>query len=336
MIELEGVSSSASAREARHLVLSEITLRINSGQIFGIVDRDGASAAALARLLSFVELPTSGNVYVFGEEVTARGQANLRRLRRLVGVVLCRADWLHAQTAAESIAWPLRMAGWHDADVRLRVQEVLQQLGLEAEADTLSSALSPASQCAVAVGRAIAGRPKFLLCNDITVGLDSAGRHQVLSLIDDINRELGLTVLLMTREIGVLRRVCDQVAVLEGGEVVECGAAADVFLHPRHAVTRALLSESARRDIRKLAVDPRTQGSRVVRLTFTGQMSFGSHLPDLARDAGEGFSILGGRIDRIRRTPYGELMLAYSGDNVDRAVELLAKRGASNIEVLHH
>jgi len=317
-------------------VLSEVTLRINSGQIFGMVDRDGASTAALARLLSFVELPASGNVYVFGEEVTARGRAHLRRLRPLVGAVLCRTDWLHAHTAAESIAWPLRMAGWHDADVRLRVREVLQQLGLEAQGDTLASALSPASQCALAIGRAIAGRPKFLLCNEITAGLDPTGRQHVLSLIDDINRELGLTVLLMTREIAVLRQVCDHVAVFERGEVVECGPAADVFLQPRHAATRALLRESARHDIRKLVVDPRTQGSRVVRLTFTGQMSFGPHLQDLAREEGEGFAILGGRIDRVRRTPYGELMLAYSGDNVDRAVELLAKRGASNIEVLHH
>ena len=211
-----------------------------------------------------------------------------------------------------------------------RVAQLLARVGLSEHAHKYPAQLSGGQKQRVGIARALATEPKILLCDEATSALDPQTTAQVLQLLAEINRELKLTIVLITHEMDVIRRVCDRVAVMDGGAIVEQGAVADVFLHPQHPTTRRFVLEAEHVDEGEQRDDFAHVPGRILRLTFRGEATYAPLLGQVARDTGVDYSILAGRIDRIRDTPYGQLTLALTGGDLDAA---LARLDAADVHV---
>jgi D-methionine transport system ATP-binding protein len=215
---------------------------------------------------------------------------------------------------------PLTLAGdMSRAQIDQRVAELLARVGLSDHAKKYPAQLSGGQKQRVGIARALATKPKILLCDEATSALDPQTTASVLQLLAEINRELKLTIVLITHEMDVIRRVCDQVAVMDAGVIVEQGAVADVFLHPKHPTTRRFVQEDEQVDENDQNSDFAHVQGRIVRLTFQGEATYAPLLGTVARETGVDYSILAGRIDRIKDTPYGQLTLAITGGDMDAA-----------------
>ncbi|MGH6998018.1 MAG: methionine ABC transporter ATP-binding protein, partial [Phenylobacterium sp.] len=279
----------------------------------------GAGKSTLIRLINGLERPSGGKVVTDGEDVGALDAGALRNLRRRVGMIFQHFNLLSSKTVAQNVAYPLKVAGVPSAQIGPKVAELLARVGLSDHAAKYPAQLSGGQKQRVGIARALANGPKILLCDEATSALDPQTTEQILDLLSELNRELGLTIVLITHEMEVIRRVCHRVAVLDAGLVVESGEVAEVFLHPRHAVTRALVADAA--GLGAAA----TPGA--LRLTFRGQATYEPILGRIARDTGVDYSILAGRIDRIRDEPYGQLLVSLVGGDVAAARQRLSAAG---------
>ena len=308
--------------------VARTTLSIEDGEIYGIIGRSGAGKSTLVRLITLLERPTAGRVVIDGEDVTALDAAGLRRLRQRVGMIFQHFNLLSSKTVADNVAFPLKISGTRSRDeIRKRVLELLDRVGLREQADKYPNQLSGGQKQRVGIARALATDPKILLCDEATSALDPETTQSVLQLLAEINRELGLTIVLITHEMDVIRRICDKVAVLDRGQVVESGNAADVFLHPQHTTTRRFVQETEHVDENEQYADFAQVPGRIVRMTFRGESTYDPVLVQVARSTGMDFSILSGRIDRIKDTPYGQMILALSGGDQDAALRQIAEFG---------
>ncbi|VXC18599.1 DL-methionine transporter subunit; ATP-binding component of ABC superfamily [Luteimonas sp. 9C] len=326
MIHFEGIHKSYSAAGRETVALHLLDLTIEAGEVFGIVGHSGAGKSTLLRLINGLETPSGGRLTVDGQRLDTLDGAGLRTLRRRVGMIFQHFNLLSAKTVLDNIAFPLRLAGVSKSQAHARAQELLVRVGLEAHRDKYPAQLSGGQKQRVGVARALATEPKILLCDEATSALDPQTTASVLQLLDGINRELGLTIVLITHEMDVVRRVCDRVAVLDAGHLVESGPVTDVFLHPQHPTTRRFVAESEDDDGAQHDDIAHVEG-RLLRLTFTGDATWQPLLGRVARETGIDYTILSGRIDRIKRLPYGQLTLAVTGDRVDEAARSFAAAG---------
>uniref|UniRef100_UPI00210F024A methionine ABC transporter ATP-binding protein n=1 Tax=Chitinolyticbacter albus TaxID=2961951 RepID=UPI00210F024A len=314
--------------------LAGINLEIAAGEIFGIIGHSGAGKSTLVRLINLLERPSSGEVRVDGIDITALAQAPLREVRRDIGMIFQHFNLLSSKTVADNVAFPLKLAGTRDAaTIKARVAELLARVGLTEHADKYPAQLSGGQKQRVGIARALATSPKILLCDEATSALDPQTTRSVLRLLAEINRELGLTIVIITHEMDVVRTVCDRVAVLDAGQVVEVGPVSEVFLHPQHPTTRRFVLEAEHVDETEQVDDYAHVPGRVVRLTFTGEATYEPVLGAVARETGVDFSILAGRIDRIKDVPYGQLTVAFTGGDIDAALAQLAARELTVEEV---
>lgn len=315
--------------------LQPFNLDIADGEVFGIIGLSGAGKSTLIRLINLLERPSGGSILINDIEMTALAEPALRAQRRKIGMIFQHFNLLASQTVADNVAFPLRLAGERNADaLRQRVDELIARVGLTAHADKYPSQLSGGQKQRVGIARALANRPSILLCDEATSALDPQTTASVLELLAEINRELKLTIVLITHEMDVVRRVCDRVAVLDAGVIVERGAVADVFLHPQHPTTRRFVNEALPEEAAsELAPFAQVPG-RILRLSFRGDTTLTPALGRVARETGIDFNILAGRIDRIKNLPYGQLTLAMQGEHVDTALTALHEAGIE-IEELH-
>ncbi|MGU0727232.1 methionine ABC transporter ATP-binding protein [Pseudomonas aeruginosa] len=305
-------------------VLSDVDLAIEPGQIVTLIGPNGAGKSTLLRLINRLEEPSGGRILVEGEDVTALDAEGLRRFRQRVGMIFQHFNLLSSKTVADNIAMPLRLAGgFSRAEVDARVSELLARVGLSDHARKYPAQLSGGQKQRVGIARALACRPSILLCDEATSALDPQTTASVLQLLAEINRELKLTIVLITHEMDVIRRVCDQVAVMDGGAIVEQGDVADVFLHPQHPTTRRFVFEAERVDEDERHDDFAHVPGLILRLTFRGEATYAPLLGTVARQTGVDYSILSGRIDRIKDTPYGQLTLALVGGDLEAAMSQL-------------
>ncbi len=323
MIRLEGVTRRYSSAGGTRTALDAVDLAIGHGEIFGVVGRSGAGKSTLIRTINRLEMPDEGRVIVDGQDITAMNPTELRAARRRIGMIFQHFNLLNSRTIAENVAFPLKLEGRPEAEVRARVAELLDQLGLAEHARKHPAQLSGGQKQRVGIARALACGPSVLLCDEATSALDPETTEDILTLLDGLNRDLGLTIVLITHQMEVVRRVCDRVAVLKDGRLVEQGATADVFLHPQHPVTRAMLAEGE--EAFDASVVP--VGARLARLTFRGPSTYEPELSRVARSAGVDYSILSGRISRIRGEPYGQMVVAFTGGDAEAALSQLSSRG---------
>ncbi|HEY9235522.1 MAG TPA: ATP-binding cassette domain-containing protein, partial [Phenylobacterium sp.] len=225
--------------------LRDVSLDIAASEVFGVIGQSGAGKSTLIRLINGLERPTAGRVVTDGEDIAALDAAGLRSLRRRVGMIFQHFNLLASKTVAANVAFPLKIAGVPPREIDGRVSELLARVGLADHAGKYPAQLSGGQKQRVGIARALASGPRVLLCDEATSALDPQTTEQILELLAQLNRELGLTIVLITHEMEVIRRVCHRVAVLDAGQVVESGEVAEVFLHPRHPVTRRLVADAA-------------------------------------------------------------------------------------------
>lgn len=291
--------------------LDDIDLQIHRGEIFGIIGRSGAGKSSLLRLINRLENPSSGQVLINGQDIARLSPAQLRPLRRQVAMIFQHFNLLATRTVAENIELPLQMAGVPAAQRAGRVDELLQLVGLGERRDAYPAQLSGGQKQRVGIARALVLEPQILLCDEATSALDPESTQAILHLLRDINRRLGLTIVLITHEMEVIRDLCHRVAVLERGRVVEQGEVWRVFGDPRHEVSRLLLAPSSHQE----AIE--TEGEQVLDLHYTGERGLE---PDLAAltEALPGLRLLQGGVERIQGRALGRLRVAVAGGDLER------------------
>lgn len=334
MIEFQRVHKAYKVGTREITALEPCDLHIMPGQIFGLIGHSGAGKSTLLRLINRLEEPSSGRILVDGEDVTALSAKGLRQFRQKLGMIFQHFNLLSSKTVAENVAMPLKLAGKLPShEIRARVSLLLERVGLSDHANKYPAQLSGGQKQRVGIARALATSPKILLCDEATSALDPQTTAQVLQLLNELNKELQLTIVLITHEMDVIRRICDQVAVMDGGKIVETGRVADVFLHPQHPTTQRFVYEAEQLDAQELESDFKRVAGLIVRLTFKGEATYAPLLGQVARETGVDYSILGGRIDHIRDTPYGQLTLALVGGDAEAAIAKL-KTAQVTVEVL--
>jgi len=328
-IELIDLAKTYATPAGETAAVRGVSLRVAPGEVFGIIGESGAGKSTLIRLINLLERPTAGQVLVDGEDIVALAADDLRRLRRRVGMIFQHFNLLSSKTVAQNIAFPLRLEGRITAaQIRVRVAQLLARVGLSDLAGSYPAQLSGGQKQRVGIARALACGPNVLLCDEATSALDPETTGQVLDLLAELNRDLGLTIILITHEMDVVRRICDRVAVLDRGCVVEQGEVVEVFLNAEHPVTRRLLREHV-----PDAAPALTQGARRVRLTWRGAVSQTPFLSRIAREQRVDFNLEGGRIAQIKGEPYGQLTLTLSGANLEGALAGFAAAGIRIREV---
>lgn len=292
--------------------LAGVDLHIRKGEVFGIIGRSGAGKSTLIRMLNLLERPTEGTVQVDGQDITAFSDAQLRTYRHSVGMVFQHFNLLRSRTVLDNVCFPLRLTGL-TRDARIaRAREVLALVGLSDHLNKYPGQLSGGQQQRVGIARALANRPRLLLCDEATSALDPETTQSILSLLGDINQRLGLTIVLITHSMDVIRAVCDRVAVIEAGRIVEFGDVIEVFLHPQHDATQSLLSESGVDAQGWRAMADGLEG-RLLRLSFRGENTSQPVLSRISRELLLDLSILQGSVGRIKDVPVGQLVIAARG-----------------------
>ena len=300
------------------LALDGVSLGVASGEIFGIVGRSGAGKSTLIRCVNFLERPDAGQVTVLGQDLAALDEAGLRAARRGIGMVFQHFNLHTRRTVAENIAFPLEIAGLSRAEIRARVAEILPLVGLEAKRDAYPAQLSGGQKQRVGIAPALASRPKILLCDEATSALDPETTAEILELIRGLRDRLELTVLLITHEMGVVKAICDQVAVMEAGRIIEQGRVFDVFTRPEQATTRRFVAEVIGHAVPPSTIarlpPPRAEEiRRLAQVVFAGPHSTRAVVSEASRDFGVDINIVSGRVDEIAGEPFGVMALAAYG-----------------------
>ena len=336
MIDIEHVSKHYVVDHNAIPAITGINLRIEKGEIFGIIGASGAGKSTLIRTLNLLERPDSGRILVDGSDITAFSKTELLSYRRKAGMIFQHFNLIGAKTVAENIRFPLKLTGEYSAvEIEARVSELLELVELVEHRDKYPAQLSGGQKQRVGIARALANHPKLLLCDEATSALDPQTTQAILRLLRDINQRFGLTIVLITHEIDVIRAICDRVAVLDKGLMVEHGQVAEILLHPQHAVTRAMVRESSHHE------DSATLGASfglpgpLLRLTFLGATTYQPVLERVATALEVSFNILEGVIGRIKDTPYGQLTVQVIDSKNDLArVEAAFEQQSIHCEVL--
>ncbi|WP_338640539.1 methionine ABC transporter ATP-binding protein [Burkholderia pyrrocinia] len=337
-VSLEQVGKVFATPRGQAAALRDVTLDVRRGEVFGIIGRSGAGKSTLLRLVNGLERPSSGRVRVRvqGVDVGALDEDGLVVLRRRTGMVFQHFNLLSAKTVLENVALPLKIAGVPKAERVRKVEALLELVGLTAKRDAYPASLSGGQKQRVGIARALVHDPEVLLCDEATSALDPETTQSILALLADINRRLGLTIVLITHEMEVIRAVCDTVAVIEQGEVVETGPVWRVFGDPRHGATRALLSTLVHDLPAELAarVQPLPEqaalpdGAQVVLdVRYTGESGGEPDVGALAAALGGSVRFLHGGIERIQGRAQGRLVIAAS-PRVDEVGHSSARGGA--------
>ncbi|MCA1394859.1 methionine ABC transporter ATP-binding protein [Bradyrhizobium sp. BRP56] len=320
MIRFEAVSKVYPAYRDKPSVhaLQAIDFAIPRGSITGVIGRSGAGKSSLVRLINGLEKPSSGRVVVDNSEISALAGRELRLAQRSIGMIFQHFNLLSSRTAADNIALPLEIAGWSRADIAVRVAELLELVGIADKYDRYPSELSGGQKQRIGIARALATRPNVLLSDEATSALDPQTTRAILDLLANINRELGVTIVLITHEMSVVRQLAKEVAVIDGGQVVERGHVAEIFTHPRHPVTQAFLSEVIGDSVpvslaSRLSPQPVAGGQVVLRVQVRGTEAGDTVVARLSRELSHDVALLSARIDEIGSRHVGSLILGIPG-----------------------
>lgn len=335
MIELKGITKTYGGKKTTTTALSGLNLTIGKGEIFGVIGHSGAGKSTLIRCINLLERPTEGEVWVNGIELTQLGKRELQQQRRKIGMIFQHFNLLSSATVYDNIAFPLTLIGTPKAAIAEKVNELLVLVGLEEHQSKYPSQLSGGQKQRVGIARALASDPDVLLCDEATSALDPQTTDSILKLLLDINQKFGLTILLITHEMHVIQSICDRVAVIHQGGIVEEGPVTEVFLKPKHPVTREFINREGEEGIKLASSVSHPEWTRLVKITFLGAKTYESVLSQVVRETGVNFAILQGTISTIKDVPYGQLTVSFEGADadVDRTLALLKERDL-DVEVL--
>ncbi len=339
MIHIQNLSKTYATPHGRFEALRGINLQIEQGEVFGIIGPSGAGKSTLVQCINLLERPDQGSIRIGDQVLTGLSEAQLRGQRRRIGMVFQGFNLLSRRTVYGNVALPLEIAGVASQEIPAKVERLLALVGLEHLRDRYPSQISGGQKQRVGIARALANDPDVLLSDEATSALDPETTHNILGLLRDINRKTGVTVVMITHQMEVVREICDRVAVLSHGQVVEVGRTQDVFASPQHDVTRAMVSAATaselsegtlaavRERIAELGRSHPEQVVRLWRLSLTGKDAGGALISDLAREHALDISLVQARVDDIQGVAVGTVFVLAQGaaSAVQQALAVLAR-----------
>ena len=334
MIELQHIDKIYHTSSGDLHALKDINLTINEGEIFGIIGLSGAGKSTLVRCINMLERPTSGKVIVDGQEMTALGEEQLRKARQNIGMIFQHFNLLSSRTVFGNIAFPLEIQGLDKAAIQKKVEPLLDLVGLKDRADHYPSQLSGGQKQRVGIARALASDPKVLLCDEATSALYPQTTESILNLLRDINKRLHITIVMITHQMNVVKEICDRVAVIENGEIIEQGSMVDIFTNPQKATTREFVASIQHNDlpdfVRKLDIhkDYKAGDKALVSLSFIGDSAGEPIVSVLIKEYDTNVNILTANIENLQDTPFGTLLIEVEGDeaHLKKALDYLHER----------
>lgn len=339
MISIEGLSKNFTSNKKRITAVDDLTLNIQEGEIFGVIGYSGAGKSTFVRLLNRLEEPSTGQIIIDQQEITALNAKQLRLARQEIGMIFQHFNLLWSRTVMDNISFPLEIAGVPKAEREERVLELIDLVGLSERKNAYPSQLSGGQKQRVGIARALANNPKVLLCDEATSALDPETTNAILDLLVDINKKLGLTIILITHEMHVIRKICNRVAVMESGKVVEQGDVLDVFLHPKQHVTKRFVEQvmgvNEEDDGIADLISTSEQG-QIIRLHFIGETTNQALISQVAKRFAIDINILQGKITQTQRGAYGTLFVQVEGVNeeVNKAVKFIQDETSVEVEVI--
>ena len=327
MIELQHVSKTFETAGGRVDALKDVSLTIASGDIYGIIGMSGAGKSTLVRCINMLERPTEGRVIVNGQQLDAMTPAQLRAARREITMIFQRFNLLMQRTCLRNVCFPMELAGVKKSEAEQRARELLELVGLPDKADAYPAQLSGGQQQRIAIARALATHPKVLLCDEATSALDPNTTRQILELIRDINKQLNITVVVITHQMSVVKEICSHVAILDEGQVAEAGLVGTVFAAPKSAAGRRLVFPGG---ADAQVYDP--AGEKLVRLVFKDSKT--TSIPLIARLAAEEgilCNVISASTQKLSEKVYGSMMLGIPSSQFDKAVAFI--HNVANVQV---
>jgi len=334
MIKFEDVSITFSAGKATVQAVRNVSFTVHKGEIFGIVGTSGAGKSTLLRTVNLLEKPNGGKVIVDGVDITVLDKPSLRKARQKIGMIFQHYNLIHTKTVYENVAFPMRISGRSTSEISKRVPELLEEVGLSDKVYIYPGQLSGGQKQRVGIARALANDSHLLLCDEPTSALDLESTKSILELIRIVNKKYGITVLLISHEMDVIKSICDRVAVMSEGEVVELNDVYSIFSNPRHEITKQLVRHSLNVEIPDGILGD--TGGKIVKVLYRGNSALNPILSNAIRKYQVDMNILHGRIEYIDNQPMGVLLVHINGENNDVASLIhYLKENTAAAEVIH-
>lgn len=308
--------------------LKDVSVEINKGEIFGVIGYSGAGKSTLIRCVNLLERPTGGKVFVDDVDILSLAKKDLQKLRRKIGMIFQGYNLLATANVYDNVAIPLKLEGVPKQEIKVRTEKYLEIVGLIDRSRAFPSQLSGGQKQRVAIARALAHEPEVLLSDEATSALDPNTTDSILELLLKVNKELGITIFLITHELNVIQRICDRVAVMEKGRIIETGSVVDIFTKPKEAMTKQFVRSESRFSIPPKIFKDLLATGKLVNLTFLGESAKDPALATLARQYDVLPSIIAGGIDQLKDQSIGNLLVHIKGesDKIDAAIGFLKAR----------
>ena len=334
MIELQSIVKDFNVKGGNVHAVRDVSIKIDDGEIFGIIGFSGAGKSTLVRCINLLEKPTSGKVIIDGRDLTAMDEKQLREERKKIGMIFQHFNLMRARTVYGNIAFPLKKSGLSKEEKDKKIMSLLNLVGLEDKKDAYPSQLSGGQKQRVAIARALANDPKVLLCDEATSALDPQTTKSILHLLKQVNETLGITIVVITHEMAVVKDICDRVAIMELGRVVEEGTTEDVFVHPKEKVTRDFIGTASNVDKIYELIDQGNdltkleKGEKMVMLTYSANNAGTPVISYLAEAFNVTANIIYGNIDILKGKTIGKLVVTLSGEpeNLEKALAYIKEQ----------
>ena len=341
MIRFENVSKTFRGNGKQVEAVKEVSLHIKKGEIFGIIGYSGAGKSTLVRCINLLERPDRGRIWIGDTEITTLKGKSLRKQRRKIGMIFQQFHLFASRNVYENVAYPLKHQGLTGQEIKKRVEELLNLVGLEDKVSAYPSQLSGGQKQRAAIARALANEPDILLCDEATSALDPKTTTAILRLLQEVNRKLGVTIVVITHEMQVVKEICGRVAVMEGGSVVEEGEVFDIFSNPHEKITGDFVNNASNLSRiytyleEKAEITRLNKGECILRLHYLHKNTSEALVSQISRDFSLNVNIIFGNIELIGENPIGGLVaiVSGSGENIRRAVDFLREKKVG-VEVL--
>ena len=339
MIKLDHITQTYKTPEGREFkALNDVSIEIRPGEIFGIIGRSGAGKSTLVRCINLLNRPSEGTVTVDGKNLTELSEDELRESRRSIGMIFQHFNLLSSRTVYDNVALPLELVGTPKNVIREKVEPLLKLVGLTEHAHKYPSQLSGGQKQRVGIARALTNDPKVLLSDEATSALDPETTVATLALLKRINKELGLTIVMITHEMQVVKQICERVVVMNYGKIVEQGTVVDIFMSPQHETTKALIGNVMARDMPASILDrfrkarenhPNSDAVYLLRLAFSGNEVTRPVISECSRRFNLDFNILRGTVDDVQGQTLGSLTVLIEAESsvFIEAVNFLRENG---------
>ncbi|MEK5382168.1 methionine ABC transporter ATP-binding protein [Niallia sp. FSL W8-0635] len=337
MIEFQKIAKTFKLGSRKVNAVKNVSISIDQGEIFGIIGFSGAGKSTLLRLVNLLETPTTGNIQVQGVDIASLSPKEIRKLRRRIGMIFQNFNLFSSRTVAGNVAYPLKLAGLPKKEIKEKVTELLQFVGLSDKADDYPEQLSGGQKQRVGIARALATSPDILICDEATSALDPDTTGEILRLLKKVNKDLGITILLITHEMHVIQEICDRVAVMENGEVIEAGSVFEVFTNPNHPTTqRFIQSVQQDRPSDTLLAEWRNKGGKqLYRVIFKGEIASDPVLSKITRKFNVDVNIVYGSVRELQEKFYGNLLVSFDGSKENISSVLHELETVVTVEEVH-